>query len=861
MADIKVRIIAVDEATPPLKKAGEAMEAVGKKAKEATTGLEGMAQGMVAMAGGLGIQTGLLSIVGSIKGMAVESVMLAAKLETTTVGFTTMLGSGEKASKMLIDLRDFAAKTPFQFNELTAAASKMMAMGTASKDVIPTLRAVGDASAALGLGAAGVDRITYALGQMTAKGKIGGDDIRQLAEAGVPALKYLADAAGVTTAAMQKMVSDGTVPADQGVKILVQSMSADFGGLMAEQAKTATGALSNLEDSTASLGTEIGLVLLPVVKTAAEELAEYFLAVAEGMTSHRAAADMVGKLSDALKLGAIDQTEFESVTSNAMQTVSEYTGKIDNSMASVNDMEAATQLLATAQFRMGDSFSMGKGEAEKAKPVIDKLTIAINEQKVAALEAKDAAAQLSSAIGLIGGAQKAYEADQKKSTDSITQLDKAIADLTTKHAKNNAAVLAGKGTIVDNTDALERQSISAGFAAISFRNLQERFANQDGINTFNTGMDKAATALSELQKDLLAGTIDTAEFDIASGKLGDQQNKLRENFARSQMTQEEYDLKLRDHALDTKEASEKTAQLTESNNKGYTAAELAAQGTATYNTKLLELQDKLKEAKKQDELLQLQVATRIKEGLVLQDLENAVKGGLTEAEIKRIKAEMEAFGIQGSEAVLTTLHTMEAATLLDAANTKYGDAFRTGNKEGAASFTAYVDSLGKDVTNKLEPDQKRAEDAVNEALKKVKLFADTYNGLQSKEIVLTYKEIRESSNIVLQNTQMAKAGVAVSEPGLSVAVSTPVEKEKVIAGKKAHGGPVLGMAGSYLVGEQGPELFNPSGTGGTIVPNNKLGSNGLSIDTLNLYGVQNISELFNQLAKEARARGLRFSAN
>ena len=76
------------------------------------------------------------------------------------------------------------------------------------------------------------------------------------------------------------------------------------------------------------------------------------------------------------------------------------------------------------------------------------------------------------------------------------------------------------------------------------------------------------------------------------------------------------------------------------------------------------------------------------------------------------------------------------------------------------------------------------------------------------------------------------------------------------------GGSVQGGRGSYLVGELGPELFNPAGTGGTIVPNNKLmGGGGLAIGTLNVYGVQSTSELFNQLSKEARARGMQFAVN
>jgi len=87
-----------------------------------------------------------------------------AMLQTAQIGFTTMLGSAEKAQKFLDDMADFAVKTPFEYPELLEAAKRMLAYGFAAEEVLPTLKAVGDASAALGAGSEGIDRITLALG-------------------------------------------------------------------------------------------------------------------------------------------------------------------------------------------------------------------------------------------------------------------------------------------------------------------------------------------------------------------------------------------------------------------------------------------------------------------------------------------------------------------------------------------------------------------------------------------------------------------------------------------------------------------------------------------------------------------------
>jgi len=112
-------------------------------------------------------------------------------------------------------------------------------------------------------------------------------------------------------------------------------------------------------------------------------------------------------------------------------------------------------------------------------------------------------------------------------------------------------------------------------------------------------------------------------------------------------------------------------------------------------------------------------------------------------------------------------------------------------------------------------------------------------------VTLRITTIREN----IEAVQAAKFGGTGPAMGVSV------------AGKKVGGGAVMGSAGAYLVGEAGPELFNPAGTGGSITPNGALGRSGLAIGTLNVYGVQSTSELFNQLSKEARARGMQFAVN
>jgi tape measure domain-containing protein len=191
---------------------------------------------------------------------------VAMGMEQSEIAFATMLKSGEKATAFLQDLEDFAASTPFEFNELQDASRRMLAFGFSAESVLPMLTDIGDAVSGLGLGSAGVNRVTLALGQMQAKAKVSGQEMMQLTEAGIPAWRYLSEAMGLTTAEVMKLSERGLIPAEQAIQMILTGMREDFGGMMAKQAETAAGQLSNLKDEVTFLAADLGEELLPVFK-------------------------------------------------------------------------------------------------------------------------------------------------------------------------------------------------------------------------------------------------------------------------------------------------------------------------------------------------------------------------------------------------------------------------------------------------------------------------------------------------------------------------------------------------------------------------------------------------------------------
>lgn len=208
--------------------------------------------------------TAALAITGigaAIAAAGAKAIQAAGNLQNVQTAFTNMLGSAEKASAFTKQLQSFAAATPFEFNQVTAAAQKFLAFGFTAEQVIPTLTAVGDAAAGVGLGAEGINRVTLALGQIAAKSKVQSDEMLQLTEAGIPAWQMLADKIGVSVPEAMDMVTKGMVDAQTGISALVSGMSQKFGGMMEQQSQTIQGTWSTMMDGLEQTAGQVGLRL------------------------------------------------------------------------------------------------------------------------------------------------------------------------------------------------------------------------------------------------------------------------------------------------------------------------------------------------------------------------------------------------------------------------------------------------------------------------------------------------------------------------------------------------------------------------------------------------------------------------
>lgn len=251
--------------------------------------------GSEALAASESIATGLAAGSAALAAFGLASLKLAGDMDASRKALTTLLGDAKAAEKMLADLAAFAADTPFELPGLLISSKKLLAFGFAAQDIIPMLAAIGDAAAMLGIGEEGISRLTNAIGQMQAKGKVSAEEMMQLAEAGVPAWKFLADAIGKDIPTAMKMAEQGAIDSTTGINALLMGMQERFQGGMEAMSKTIPGLVSTIKDNVSMVMVEIGDSLAKNLN-----LVEKLQGVADWLSQFAAAVKALG-LKEALQ--------------------------------------------------------------------------------------------------------------------------------------------------------------------------------------------------------------------------------------------------------------------------------------------------------------------------------------------------------------------------------------------------------------------------------------------------------------------------------------------------------------------------------------------------------------------------------
>jgi tape measure domain-containing protein len=209
----------------------------------------------------LGIAIGGALGVGSLALMGRSAIELASDLEKTTISFETMLGSADKAKQMLKDIQVYAAATPFEQAPLRQSAQMLMNYGIAAESVMPILKQLGDVSAG---DQNKLNGLAYAFAQMTARGHVAGDDLRQMINWGFNPLQEMARTSGRSMASLTEQLHAGGITLEMLNEAFrtASSEGGRFFGMMDKQSRSLFGLWSTAKDEMAVILTEIGTELV-----------------------------------------------------------------------------------------------------------------------------------------------------------------------------------------------------------------------------------------------------------------------------------------------------------------------------------------------------------------------------------------------------------------------------------------------------------------------------------------------------------------------------------------------------------------------------------------------------------------------
>ena len=227
-----------------------------------------------------GLATNPLILAGAGIGMSIRKGMEA---DLQQANITTLLrGDVEKAKALYAQLSDYGVKTPYDKAGLIEAQKTMMSFGLSSEFAFGKLKNIGD----IAMGdAQKMQSLSLAFAQATSAGKLQGQDLMQMINAGFNPLQVISERTGESMAQLKERMSKGSISAQE----LAQAFewATDKQGLFyqgAEKAgQTLSGKFNKMMDSITELALKVYEAISPVLSPLVDLAAVIFSSIGQGI--------------------------------------------------------------------------------------------------------------------------------------------------------------------------------------------------------------------------------------------------------------------------------------------------------------------------------------------------------------------------------------------------------------------------------------------------------------------------------------------------------------------------------------------------------------------------------------------------
>lgn len=438
----------------------------------------------------LGVAVGGIFAFSRAKEFIGDVIRVRGEFQQLDIAFTTMLQSKDKADKLMEQLVDFAATTPFGLKETASAAKQLLAYGSAASTVQDELRMLGDVAAGT---SQPIGDLVYLYGTLRTQGRAYSMDIRQFAGRGIPIYAELAKILGVSKDKVNDFVSAGKVGFAE-VQKAFQNMTAKgsmFGGLMDAQSRSLPGQIERLKDAWDQLLNKIGTETSPVIEGSINMLSDL---VENYETVGKIIAGLVATYG-AYKAAVITVTtlkglEVLTLGQSAAALGAETIAKVDNAATTANLSAAIANELAARAATANATLVQMRAEVSEAAA---KKAAAIESARMAAADVAAAEAKLATAV-----------AAQRSAALNISASAQEKAAKQVQIAQNELL-------IASETGVLARKQASAAISEFNAAKIGVETAARSA-STLTTQANNAATAanVALVNADAIANTRLTA---------------------------------------------------------------------------------------------------------------------------------------------------------------------------------------------------------------------------------------------------------------------------------------------------------------------------------------------------------------
>lgn len=193
---------------------------------------------------------------GVLKALGSEIIRVRGEFQSMQTAIETMVGK-DMAGQLIPQIKELAKISPLTMLDMVGAEKMMLGFNIQAEDTIKYLKAISDIS----MGESSkFNSLTLAFSQMSAAGKLMGQDLNQMINAGFNPLQIISEKTGKSIATLKDEMSKGAVSAEMVQQAFIDATSAGgkFYNMSENASKTINGQLSMMQDALDSVFNELG---------------------------------------------------------------------------------------------------------------------------------------------------------------------------------------------------------------------------------------------------------------------------------------------------------------------------------------------------------------------------------------------------------------------------------------------------------------------------------------------------------------------------------------------------------------------------------------------------------------------------